>query len=68
MTPERLRFDFNLHRGLSGAEVAEVEALVNGWVAEDVALTTREMPLAEAKAAGTCLRLCVKLLVSRFPV
>ena len=52
VTAERLRFDFNLHRGLTSAEVARVEALVNGWVADDVALTTREMPLAEAKAAG----------------
>jgi alanyl-tRNA synthetase len=55
VTPERLRFDFNLHRGLAPDEVAQVEALVNGWVAEDSELTTREMPLAEAKAAGAWL-------------
>ena len=53
VTSERLRFDFNLHRGLKDAELAKVEELVNGWVAEDTVLTTREMPLAEAKAAGT---------------
>ncbi|EIE20523.1 alanyl-tRNA synthetase [Coccomyxa subellipsoidea C-169] len=52
VTADRLRFDFNLHRGLKEAEVARVEELVNGWVTEDTALTTREMPLAEAKAAG----------------
>ena len=52
VTAERLRFDFNLHRGLSPKEISEVEALVNGWISEDTQLTTREMPLAEAKAAG----------------
>ena len=54
MTAERLRFDFNLHWGLRAAELAAVEELVNGWVADDIALTTREMPLAQAKAAGVC--------------
>ncbi len=49
---DRLRFDFNLPRGMSEAEVGRVEALVNGWVAADHALTTRTVPLAEARAAG----------------
>ena len=31
--PLCLRFDFNLTRPMSPIEVAEVEALVNGWVA-----------------------------------
>lgn len=52
MTQHRLRFDFNLHRGLSQEEIARVEELVNGWVAADSKLVTKEMPLAEAKAAG----------------
>ena len=52
VTSDRLRFDFNLHRGLKEAEIARVEELVNGWITEDTALVTREMPLAEAKAAG----------------
>lgn len=55
VTADRLRFDFNLHRGLKEAEVARVEELVNGWVTDDTALTTREMPLAEAKAAGVAM-------------
>lgn len=55
VTADRLRFDFNLHRGLKEAEVARVEELVNGWVTDDTALTTREMPLAEAKAAGVAI-------------
>ncbi|GLC40229.1 hypothetical protein PLESTF_000911100 [Pleodorina starrii] len=49
---QRLRFDFNLARGMSGAEVAEVERLVNGWVAQAASLETRVMALEEAKAAG----------------
>jgi alanyl-tRNA synthetase len=52
VTPDRLRFDFNLHRGLKEQEIARIEELVNGWIAEDTALSTREMPLSEAKAAG----------------
>ena len=52
VTQNRLRFDFNLHRGLKEDELARVEELVNGWVAADTALVTKEMPLAEAKAAG----------------
>ena len=52
VTQNRLRFDFNLHRGLKDDEVAKVEELVNGWVAADTELVTKEMPLAEAKAAG----------------
>ncbi|PNW79843.1 hypothetical protein CHLRE_08g368900v5 [Chlamydomonas reinhardtii] len=49
---QRLRFDFNLARGMTAAEVAEVERLVNGWVAAAAPLETRVMDLAAAKAAG----------------
>ncbi|KAG2428876.1 hypothetical protein HYH02_014199 [Chlamydomonas schloesseri] len=49
---QRLRFDFNLARGMTAAEVAEVERLVNGWVAVAAQLETRVMDLAAAKAAG----------------
>ena len=52
VTQDRLRFDFNLHRGLREGEIAKVEELVNGWVAADTELVTKEMPLADAKAAG----------------
>ena len=52
VTQDRLRFDFNLHRGLREEEIARVEELVNRWVAADTELVTKEMPLAEAKAAG----------------
>lgn len=49
---QRLRFDFNLARGMTAAEVAEVERLVNSWVARAQPLQTKVMALADAKAAG----------------
>lgn len=52
VTPDRLRFDFNLGRPMTPAEVASVEALVNGWVAGAAPAVTRVMGLDEAKAAG----------------
>ncbi|GIL79387.1 hypothetical protein Vretimale_16555 [Volvox reticuliferus] len=49
---QRLRFDFNLTRAMTSAEVAEVERLVNGWVAQAVPLETLIMAFEDAKAAG----------------
>ena len=49
---DRLRFDFNLGRPMAPAEVAAVEALVNGWVAAAAPAVTRVMGLDEARAAG----------------
>ena len=49
---DRLRFDFNSPRGLTAEEVERVEGMVNGWIEEAVPLTTRVMPLAEARKAG----------------
>ncbi len=39
-------FDFNLARGMTAAEVAEVERLVNGWVSRAQPLQTKVMALA----------------------
>eukprot|EP00884_Botryococcus_braunii_P001202 jgi/Botrbrau1/11082/Bobra.0302s0024.1 len=50
--PDRLRFDFNLPRGMTAEEVLAVEGLINGWIAEDHPSQTRVLPLSEAKAAG----------------
>ena len=50
--PDRLRFDFNLPRGMEPEEVSRVEALINGWVSEDSALQTETMPLAAAREKG----------------
>lgn len=45
-------FDFNLARGMTAAEVAEVERLVNGWVAAAAPLETRVMDLAVRRGTG----------------
>lgn len=46
------RFDFNLNRPMSPAEVAEVERLVNSWVAAASPTAVSEMDLDAARAAG----------------
>jgi len=50
--PDRLRFDFNLPRGMEPEEVSRVEALINRWVSDDSALQTETMPLAAAREKG----------------
>ena len=49
---DRLRFDFNCPRALTGEEVIQIEELVNSWISEAHAATIEEMPIAEAKAKG----------------
>jgi len=49
---EELRFDFAHFAPMSGEEVARVEDLVNGAIRADLAVSTREAPLDEAKASG----------------
>jgi alanyl-tRNA synthetase len=49
---DRLRFDFNCARALSGQEVQQVEAQVNLWIAEAHDADVAVMPIAEAKAKG----------------
>lgn len=49
---ERLRFDFNLPRGMTGEEVRKVEQLVNSWIHQDHSLATHVVPLQEAKDKG----------------
>ncbi len=52
ITEERLRIDFNFDRKVLPEELAKIEALVNGWIAEGLSVTRREMPKAEAEALG----------------
>ena len=52
ITAERLRFDFNFPRPLTGEEIAEVEKLVNGQIALDAPVVLEEMTVEQAKAAG----------------
>ncbi|MEJ7660502.1 MAG: alanine--tRNA ligase-related protein [Hymenobacter sp.] len=52
ITAERLRFDFSHPQKLAEEETNQVEALVNQWIKEDLPVTRREMPLAEAERIG----------------
>jgi len=49
---DRLRFDFHCPRAVTAEEVQQVEALINGWIADAHTLEVREMALEKAKAAG----------------
>jgi alanyl-tRNA synthetase len=49
---DRLRFDFHCPRALTAEEVQEVEALINGWIADAHTLEVREMALEKARAVG----------------
>jgi alanyl-tRNA synthetase len=49
---DRLRFDFHCPRAVSAAELEQIEALVNGWIADAQALEVQEMAIEQAKAAG----------------
>ncbi len=49
---DRLRFDFSHSKGLSEAEMASVEAEVNGFVRQNSTVETRIMTPDEARAIG----------------
>lgn len=52
ITEERLRLDFNFDRKLTDEEKQKVEDLVNEKIREDLTVTRREMPKAEAEKLG----------------
>jgi len=52
ITAERLRFDFSFGRKMTPEEIAEVERLVNEYIAAAAPITCEEMTVAEAKEAG----------------
>ena len=49
---DRLRFDFHCSRAVSTEEQAQIETLINGWIAEAHGLEVQEMAIDQAKAAG----------------
>ena len=51
-SPSRLRFDFRHSSAVDASQLGDIEALVNEKLAEDLAVTTEEMSLDEAKAQG----------------
>jgi alanyl-tRNA synthetase len=50
--PDRLRFDFSHHGPIDAAALQAIEAEVNDLVLANEAVTTREMPYADALALG----------------
>jgi alanyl-tRNA synthetase len=49
---DRLRFDYNFSRGLTTAELQQIEDQINTWIAEAHDAYISEMPIAEARAKG----------------
>jgi alanyl-tRNA synthetase len=49
---DRLRFDFNLNRAITAAELEQIETQVNQWIAEAHSADVAVMPIADAKAKG----------------
>jgi alanyl-tRNA synthetase len=54
--PDRLRFDFSHGAALTPAQIAEVEALVNERIAEDVPVSWDERPYAQVKGDPSILQ------------
>ena len=52
ITAERLRFDFTWPEKMTPEQIAEVEKLVNGWIAEGIPVTKRMTTVEEAKNEG----------------
>ena len=52
ITAERLRFDFTWPEKMTDAQIAEVEKLVNGWIAEGIEVTKKTTTVEEAKKEG----------------
>jgi alanyl-tRNA synthetase len=50
--PERLRFDFTHFEGIDEARLQDIERLANEYIRQDVEVTTKIMPLDEARKAG----------------
>ncbi len=49
---QKMRFDFTHFVAMTADEIAQVEALVNGWILDAVQTDIREMPIDEAKKLG----------------
>ena len=52
VTPDRLRFDFTHHGPVGADKLAEVEAIVNREIWRSHAVSSSEMPYADARAKG----------------
>ena len=52
ITAERLRFDFTWPEKMTDAQIAEVEKLVNEWIAQGIPVTKKMTTVEDAKAEG----------------
>jgi alanyl-tRNA synthetase len=52
VAPDRLRFDFSHPKPLSGEEIERVEDIANDMVLQNSPVTTRVMPIDDARASG----------------
>ncbi len=52
ITPERLRFDFNLDHKMTSEELAELEQFVNDAISKNIEVVASELPIEEARAEG----------------
>ena len=52
ITAERLRFDFTWPEKMTDEQIAEVEKLVNEWIAQGIEVTKKLTTVEEAKAEG----------------
>jgi alanyl-tRNA synthetase len=52
VAPDRLRFDFSHPKPMSGEEIGRVEDIANDMVLQNSAVTTRVMPIDDARASG----------------
>ena len=52
ITPERLRFDFNLDHKMTPEEISDLEAFVNKAIERKIDVTWQEMTLEEAREFG----------------
>ncbi|HZW98663.1 MAG TPA: alanine--tRNA ligase, partial [Trueperaceae bacterium] len=55
VAPDRLRFDFTHSHALTPEQTAAVEELANRWIQQDLDVTWRVVPLAEAREAGAMM-------------
>jgi len=49
VNPDRLRFDFDHNTSVTAEQIAEIERLVNQKIRADLEVTTRKLPIKEAK-------------------
>ena len=52
ITAERLRFDFTWPEKMTEEQIAEVEKIVNGWIADAIPVTKKTTTVEEAKSEG----------------